>query len=76
MSQTPTAQELRDRMTKHLAFRNNSDAVRLLWKGYLAALGEWGLLSNADYLELDAMVGEIAEAERVEVLVGYPGQYE
>ncbi len=76
MARNPEKSELRDRIAKHLAFRNNSLEVQLLWKGYLAGLMEWGLLSDKDYHELDAMIGRTAEVERVEVFVGFPGQYE
>jgi hypothetical protein len=76
MTSMPTKSGLNNRILKHLAYRNSSNEVRLLWKGYLAALMEWGLLSDKDYHELDNAIGEIAEDERVEIFVGIPDQDE
>jgi hypothetical protein len=76
MTHMPKKSELRDRIIKHLAYRNNSEQAQLLWKGYLAGLMEWGLLSDVDYHELDNMIGDAAEEVRVEIFVGYPGQYD
>jgi len=40
----PTEEELRDRITRQLGWRGPTDTVALLWRGYLIALREWGLL--------------------------------
>jgi hypothetical protein len=76
MSQKPTKEELFGRILPHVKHHNNSDAIVLLWKGYLAALMEWGFLTADDYHELDDRLGEIEEELRREIFLGYPGQYE
>jgi hypothetical protein len=76
MTQKTTTEELRNRIIMHTAHRGNSNEVRLLWKGYLAGLMEWSLLSDKDYHELNGLLGDIAETERIEIFVGYPGQYQ
>lgn len=72
----PTKEELLERMTEQLAYRKDSDVIHLLWKGYLAAYGELGLLKTDDYHELNEMLKDVGEEERREILIGYPGQYE
>ena len=72
----PTKVGLRERMTAHIAFRGNSEAVNLLWKGYLAALMEWGFFEPDDYHELNEMLSDAGEQERREIFIGYPGQFD
>jgi hypothetical protein len=76
MASLPTKKELRERITAHAEHHRDSDTVHLLWKGYLAALAEWGLLEPDDYHELNELLKGIGEEERREILMGYPGQYE
>ena len=69
-------EEFVGRISKHLAHRQNSEAVNLIWKGYLAALMEWGFFEPNDYHDLNAMLTEAGNAELQELFIGYPGQYE
>jgi hypothetical protein len=39
----PTEEELRNRIVRQLGWRN-TDAVALIWHGYLGGLLEWGLI--------------------------------
>lgn len=74
MRSKPTKQELINRIQAHLAYRENSDTVNLLWKGYLAALMEWGGLGPDDYHDLDDLLKEAAEDELREIFLGLPDQ--
>lgn len=69
MAQLPTKAELQARITDHIRHRAN-DTVHLLWKGYLAALMEWGLLQPDDYHDLNELLDEIGEEERREIFLG------
>jgi hypothetical protein len=64
------------RMSDHLNHHGGSEVANLIWKGYLAALMEVGLLQADDYHELNSMLLSVGETERRELFVGYPGQYE
>jgi hypothetical protein len=72
----PTKEELEKRMPEQLEYFGNSDTVHALWKGYLAALAEVGVLSPDVYNELNALLRNVGEAERLAIFLGYPGQYE
>lgn len=63
-------------ITAHLERRKSSDVTDLLWKGYLAALGEWGFLRPDDYHDLDDKLKDIGEDERREILLGFPDEYD
>ena len=76
MPHLPTKIELHDRMANQLRYREDSDTIHLIWKGYLAALMEWGLLVPDDYHELNGHLKDIGEDERREIFTGIPGQYE
>jgi hypothetical protein len=69
-------EELLKRIQEQLAYREDSDVIHLLWKGYLVALMELGALSADDYHDLNASLKEVGEEERREMFVGFPGQYE
>jgi hypothetical protein len=68
--------EILSRMSAHLEYHNGSEVVNLIWKGYLAALMESGLLQVDDYHELNNKLLSVGEAERRELFLGCPGQYE
>jgi hypothetical protein len=76
MTEKPTKQELLSRMTGHIAHHNDDTTCKLIWKGYLAALMEWGLLQADDYHELNEVAGEVGQPEIIEIFLGYPGQYD
>jgi hypothetical protein len=76
MNQKLQKSELQERMREHIAFHKNSEIINLIWKGYLAALTEYGLIGVDDYHDLNEMLSDIGETERREIFLGYPGQYE
>lgn len=76
MPSLPTKAELVDRITTHLSRRENSEVVNLLWKGYLAALLEWGLLEVGDYDDLKELVSDVGQEELREIFLGFPEEHE
>ena len=66
---------LRRSMLEHVAYRNNSDTVNLLWAGYLAALMVEGHLGIDEYHELNRMLKDVGRDELRELFIGYPGQF-
>lgn len=66
----PTAEELRNRILRQLEWRGPTVEVASMWRGYLAALFEWGLLELSDYESLTDLlpfigIKEIAELFRM-----------
>jgi hypothetical protein len=59
----PTKSEMLDRTTRHRAYRDDSDIVNLLWRGYLTALNEWELLSDEDYEEVVSQLRDVGAQE-------------
>lgn len=76
MASKPKKDSLRERMLAHIDHHQNSDTVNLIWKGYLAALMEWGPLQPDEYYELNGLLPDVGETERRELFLGFPGQYE
>ena len=74
MAELPTKEEIEKRMTAHLEHRGNSDTVNLLWKGYLAALMDWGVLRPDDYHDLNDLLNDVGEEERRELFLGVSGE--
>ncbi len=72
MVHKPTREELFSRITEHLKYRQGSLSCKLLWKGYLAALIEWGLLNPDDHFELNQMIGGEGADELREIFLGHP----
>lgn len=68
----PTKEEMLSRISTHLSRRRDSQIVTLLWKGYLAALMEWGFFSAHEYHELDDQLGELGDEELREIFLGFP----
>ncbi len=64
--------DLLTRINEHLKHRGGDEDVKLLWKGYLAALMEWGFLYVDDYHELNNMLGERAQDGIREIFLGFP----
>lgn len=63
----PTEDELHNRITNQLTWRNSSDAVALIWRGYLAGLLEWGLIEVGVYDSLSKLLPEIGNKELYEL---------
>jgi hypothetical protein len=72
MNQKPTRDELLSRIPAHIAYRNDEESCKLIWKGYLAALMEWGLLAPDDYHELNRMLGSNGQDVIREIFLGHP----
>lgn len=76
MASVPTKKEMLSRISIHLKRRRDSDTVALLWKGYLAALMEWGFFTPDEYHDLNDQLGEVGSKELREVFLGFPDEYE
>lgn len=63
-------------MKQQLEYREDSDVIHLLWKGYLVAMMELGALAPDDYHELNSALKNIGEEERREMFTGFPGQFD
>jgi hypothetical protein len=73
--EAPSELELRYRIRTHLAHRRD-DSVALVWRGYLAALVEWGLISLSCHDRLSAMLPKVGIATVKEVFLGLPDEDE
>jgi hypothetical protein len=76
MRDRPEKEELQRRIELQLSHRAGSESVKLLWKGYIAALLEWGMLKVKDHDELSELLGVVGDDELKEIFLGIPGQYE
>lgn len=68
----PTEEELRDRIANQLNWRGKTDTVVLLWRGYLSALLEWGLIDVNIYHSLTALLLPIGNKELDELFADEP----
>lgn len=68
----PTEDELRDRITRQVAWRGPTDTVVLLWRGYLAGIFEWGLIDLAVFGRLTALLPPKGNKELDELFGGEP----
>lgn len=59
----PTEEELRNRISRQLEWRGSSDVVALIWRGYLAALSEWGVIDVPVYGRLSALLPDVGAKE-------------
>lgn len=75
MTQLPTREECLNRIKTHLRMRGDSETVHLLWKGYLAALMEWGLLQPNDYHAVNRELKDIGGEEVQEIFLGFPDEH-
>ena len=73
--EAPSERELAYRIRTHLAHRRD-DGVALVWRGYLAALLEWGLISVSSHDRLSGMLPTIGLATVGEVFLGLPDEDE
>lgn len=63
----PTEHELRERIERQIARRGATDAVALIWHGYLTSLFEWGLIELDVFDRLSALLPVIGRLELVEL---------
>ena len=68
----PTEEELRDRITRQLQWRDKSDTVALIWHGYLSGLMEWGLIEIDVYNRLSDLLPLVGDKEIAELFAGEP----
>ena len=76
----PTAEEMKFRIQRDINYFDGNLPERdaIAWRGYLAALGEWGLLSHPDLDAIKALLPPIdADDDPTSaILVGRPGYYD
>ncbi len=70
MNIKPTEIELKARIEQQLLHRGNSINVALIWRGYLAALLEWGLLEPSAYDRLTDILTSVGLKEIDELFAG------
>jgi hypothetical protein len=68
----PTEEELRNRITRQLSWRDPTDTVALLWRGYLTSLLEWGLIEVHVYDDLRALLPKVGIKELNEICLDEP----
>ena len=68
----PTKEELHDRITRHLEWRGSTDTIALIWRGYLAALLEWGLIEVHAFNKLSALLPDVGYKELHELFLDEP----
>ena len=66
----PTEDELRQRIERQVSWRGATDNVSLIWRGYLAALIEWGLVDPAVHGRLVKLLPAVGVKELDEVFSG------
>jgi hypothetical protein len=70
----PTEEELRERITRHLKARGHAATVALIWRGYIAALLEWGLISPDVHGRLTELLPNVGSAELRDIFLGFPSE--
>lgn len=68
---TPTEEELANRIQRQLSWRN-TEAVALIWRGYLAGLLEWGLIEVSTYDRLRKLLPKVGSKALVELFADEP----
>ncbi|RUL69437.1 hypothetical protein [Dyella choica] len=60
-------EELRGRISRQLRWRESSNTVALIWRGYLAALLDWGLIEVHVFERLSKMLPLLGKIEVAEL---------
>jgi len=68
----PTEEELRDRIVRQLGWRGPTNTVVLLWRGYLSALLEWGVIEVHTHDNLSRLLPKVGNKELYEIFSGEP----
>jgi hypothetical protein len=68
----PTEEELRNRIMRQLEWRGPTDAVALMWCGYLSALLEWGVIEIDAFKSLSNLLPRIGRKELHELFSDEP----
>ncbi|MBO3051938.1 hypothetical protein J6337_04185 [Burkholderia pseudomallei] len=68
----PTVEELRNRILRQLEWRGPTTEVASVWRGYLTALLEWGLLEISDHDTLASLLPFKGVKEVVELSADEP----
>ena len=69
----PAEAELQRSIQEHLSYRPDSEIVASLWRGYLAALAEFDLISVGTHAHLVSLLPKVGLQELNEMLGGVPG---
>ena len=72
MNENELFEETKNRIELHFSWRPNSHEVGLMWKGYIAALLEFGHISPNIHKKLDDILPKIAKEEIYEIFSGEP----
>ncbi|MFA5951352.1 MAG: hypothetical protein WC807_13820 [Hyphomicrobium sp.] len=76
MDKSTIKREIENRIKVHLRRNPDNPNVHLLWKGYVAALLEWGLISGANHDELRDSLDSVGDDEVREIFLGFPDEDE
>lgn len=68
----PTEEELHNRIARQLEWRDGADAVALIWRGYLSALLEWGVIEAHVHRSLSALLPDVGYKELNELFLDEP----
>jgi hypothetical protein len=63
----PSEEELRGRILRQMEWRGGAREVALIWRGYLAALFEWGAIELAPYERLSKLLPDEGASELFEL---------
>jgi hypothetical protein len=66
-SSRPDEEDLRNRILRQLEWRGKSKVVALIWRGYLAALLEWGGVDPEVYDRLSSLLPDEGSSELFEL---------
>ena len=70
----PTASELQDRIERQMSLREFGTLDSACWRGYLAALIEWNLLTPNEHRRLIDMLPELDADPTLPILLGPEGK--
>ena len=68
--------DLGKNIQEHIASNGNSEAINLVWAGFLLAWSHEGLFMPDDYHDLNDQLKHTGSEELGHLSIGYPGQYE
>lgn len=73
----PTEKELKSRLKEHMDFHKRSESIVMLWRGYLGALVEFGLIAPGVYSDVSRLLPEdVGLAALDELMGGLPSENE
>ena len=73
----PSEEELTKRINEHLALHSGSECVIMIWRGYLAGLVEFGIITPKTYSNVSQILPEsVGLCELNELMGGLPSEDE